>query len=153
MTNNDVATKSTKYGVPKNSLSTWVKNSHKQATPLEKKRMSSSSSRKSTHVGSTTKQIKQFSTGLLEKKPKKFQLMGSYVKKKPQNLRKHWELRNLKHWIAGSISERKGINIKQLFICPLLYCTEYFYKEFAPFFLGLKSSTCKKLAFRPRRQD
>ena len=29
MTNNDVATKSTKYGVPKNSLSTWVKNNHK----------------------------------------------------------------------------------------------------------------------------
>ena len=47
MTNNDVATK---YGVPKNSLSTWVKNNHKQATPLEKKRMSSSS-RKSTHCG------------------------------------------------------------------------------------------------------
>ena len=59
MTNKDVAAK---YGVPKNTLLA---------------------------VGATTKQIKQFSTGLLKKEAKKFQLMGSYLKKKLQNLRKH----------------------------------------------------------------
>ena len=39
MTNKDVAAK---YGVPKNTLSTWVKNKHKLTTFLEKKGMSSS---------------------------------------------------------------------------------------------------------------
>ena len=38
MTNKDVAAK---YGVPKNTLSTWVKNKHKLRTSLEKKGMSS----------------------------------------------------------------------------------------------------------------
>ena len=60
MTNKDVAAK---YGVPKNTLSTWVKNKHKLTTSVEKKGMSSS--------------------GLLEKEAKKLQLMGSYLKKKP----------------------------------------------------------------------
>ena len=39
VTNKDVAGK---YGVPKNTLSTWVKNKHKLTTFLEKKGMSSS---------------------------------------------------------------------------------------------------------------
>ena len=43
MTNKDVAAK---YGVPKNTLSTWVKNKHKSTTSLEEKGMFSS--RKST---------------------------------------------------------------------------------------------------------
>ena len=73
MTNKDVAAN---YGVPKNTLSTWVKNKHK-LTSLEKRGMSSHA------VGATTKQIKQFSTGLLEKEVKKFQLIGSHLKKKP----------------------------------------------------------------------
>ena len=47
MINKDVAAK---YGVPKNTLSAWVKNKHKLATFLEKKGMSSS--RKSTPCGS-----------------------------------------------------------------------------------------------------
>ena len=47
MTNKDVAAK---YGVPKNTLSTWMKNKHKLTTSLEKKRMPSS--RKSTRCGS-----------------------------------------------------------------------------------------------------
>ena len=47
MTNKDVATK---HGVPKNTLSTWVKNKQKLTTSLEKKGMSSS--RKSTCCGS-----------------------------------------------------------------------------------------------------
>ena len=43
MTNKDMAAK---YGFPKKTLSTWVKNKHKSTTSLEKKGMSSS--RKST---------------------------------------------------------------------------------------------------------
>ena len=39
-----------KYGVPKNTLSTWVKNKHKLTASLEKKGMSSS--RKGTRCGS-----------------------------------------------------------------------------------------------------
>ena len=47
MTNKDVAAK---YGVPKNTLSTWVKNEYKFTTSLEKKGMSSS--QKNTRCGS-----------------------------------------------------------------------------------------------------
>ena len=47
MTNKDVAAK---YDVPKNTLSTWVKNKQKLTTSLEKKGMSSSW--KSTRCGS-----------------------------------------------------------------------------------------------------
>ena len=47
MTNKDVTAK---YGVPKKTLSAWVKNKHKLTTSLEKKGMSSS--RKSTPCGS-----------------------------------------------------------------------------------------------------
>ena len=50
MANKDVAAK---YGVTKNTLSTWVKNKHKLITSLEKKGMSFS--RKSIHMGATTK--------------------------------------------------------------------------------------------------
>ena len=62
MTNKDVAAK---YGVPKNTLSTCVKNRHKLTTSLEKKECLHHE--KAHAVGATTKQIKQFSTGLLEK--------------------------------------------------------------------------------------
>ena len=47
MANKDVAAK---YGVTKNTISTWVKNKHKLITSLEKKGMSFS--RKSIHYGS-----------------------------------------------------------------------------------------------------
>ena len=47
MTNKDVPAK---YGVPKNTLSTWVKNKHNLATSLGKKQMCSS--QKSTRCGS-----------------------------------------------------------------------------------------------------
>ena len=61
MTNKEMAKK---YGVPKSTLSTWGKSKHKLTTSLEKKGMSSS--QESTCCGSY-----------------KFQLMGSYLKKKP----------------------------------------------------------------------
>ena len=78
MTNKDVAAK---YGVPKSTLSTWLKNKHKLITSLEKKGMSSL--RKSTRCGSYNQIGKEFATGLLEKEANKFQLMESYLKKKP----------------------------------------------------------------------
>ena len=57
MTNKEVAAK---YGVPQKTLSAFLINEHKLTTSLEK-----------------------LFTSLLEKKAKKFQLVGSYLKKKP----------------------------------------------------------------------
>ena len=78
MTNKEMATK---YDVLKNTLSTWGKNKHKLTISLEKEGMSSS--QESTCCGSYNQIDKQFSTGMLQKEAKKFQLMGSYLKKKP----------------------------------------------------------------------
>ena len=106
MTNKDVAAK---QDVSKNLHGRKI--STKLQLPWKRKE-------KAHAVGATTKQVKQFSTGLLEKEAKKFQLMGSCLKKKPQNLRRHWELRNLKHRTVGSVSGRKGINITTAFYLP-----------------------------------
>ena len=76
--NKDVAAK---YGVPKNTLSTWVKNKHKLTTSLEKKGMSSS--RKSTRCGSCNQIDKAVFHWFVGKRNQKVQLMGSYLKKKP----------------------------------------------------------------------
>ena len=70
MTNKNVTAK---YGVPKNTLSTWVKNKHQLANSLEKKKCFLHE--KAHAVGATTKQIKQFSIGLLEKEAKKSELL------------------------------------------------------------------------------
>ena len=64
MTNKNVAVE---YGVPKNTLSTWVKYKHKLTTSLEKKGMSSS--RKSTRCG-TYDQIDKAVFHFWKKKPK-----------------------------------------------------------------------------------
>ena len=148
MPNKDVAAK---YGVLKNTLSAWVKNKHKLTTSLEKKGIFSS--RKSTRCGSYDQRDKAVFHWFIRERSQKVPIDWIILQKNPQNLRKHWGLRNLKHQIVGSISGRKGINIITAFYLPLLYYVEYFYKEFLPFFLGLRSSTCKELAFSPSRQN
>ena len=50
LSNKDVATK---YGIPQNTVSTWVKNKHKLTALLEKKGMNSS--RKNTRCGNYEK--------------------------------------------------------------------------------------------------
>ena len=125
-----------KYGVPKNTLSTWVKNKHKLTTSLEQKGMSSS--RESTGCGSYDEIHKHFSTCLLEKEAKKLQLMGSYLKRKYWNLRKHRGLRNLKHQIVGSITGIKGINITTAFYLPSFVLHWTFLQRISTIFLGLE---------------
>ena len=105
-----------RYGVPKNTLSTWVKNKPKLKTSLEKKGMSSSG--KTTRCGSYDQKGKAVFHWSVGKRSQKVPIKGSYLKKKYYNLRKHWGLRNLKHRIVGSTSGRKGINITTAFYLP-----------------------------------
>ena len=75
--NNDVAAK---YGVPKNTLSTWVKNKHKLITSLEKKGMSSS--RKSTRCGSYDQIDKAVFHWFVGKRSQKVPIDGIILKEK-----------------------------------------------------------------------
>ena len=50
---NGLSNKDTKYGVPRNTVSTWVKNKHKLTASLDKKGMNSS--QKIRAVGTTKK--------------------------------------------------------------------------------------------------
>ena len=68
-----------KFGVLKNTLSTWVKDKHKLTTSLEKKRMSFS--RISAHCGSYDQIDKAVFHSFVEKSGKKFQFTGSHLKK------------------------------------------------------------------------
>ena len=77
MTNNDVAAK---YGVPKNTLSTWVKNKHKLTTSLEKKGMSSS--RKTTRCGSYDQIDKAVFHWFVGKRSQKVLIDGIILKEK-----------------------------------------------------------------------
>ena len=77
MTNKDVAAK---YGVPKNTLSTWVKNKHKLTTSLEKKGMSFS--RKSIRCGSYGQIDKAVFDWCVGKRSKKVPIDGIILKEK-----------------------------------------------------------------------
>ena len=77
MTNKDVAAK---YGVPKNTLSTWVKNKHTLTTSLEKKGMSFS--RKSTRCGSYDQIDKAVFDWFVGKRSKKVPIDGIILKEK-----------------------------------------------------------------------
>ena len=77
MTNKDVAAR---YGVPKNTLSTWVKNKHKLTTSLEKKGISSS--RKSTRCWSYYQIDKVVVHWFVVKRNQKVPIDGIIVKEK-----------------------------------------------------------------------
>ena len=97
MTNKDVAAK---YGVPKNTLSTWVKNKHKLTTSLEKKGMSSS--RKSTRCGSYDQIDKAVFHWFVGKRSQKVPIDGITHKEKPLKLAKNLdikEFRALDYWL------------------------------------------------------
>ena len=145
MTNKDVASK---YDVPKNTLSTWVKNKHKLTNSLEKEGMSSS--QKSTCYGSYDQIDEAVFHWFLGKRSQKVSI-DRIIDHSLRICKNLLGLGSLKHRIVGSISGRKGINITAAFICPLLCYVEFFYKEFPPIFSGLRSSTCQELVFRPRR--
>ena len=77
MTKKNVAAK---YRVPKNTLSTWVKNKHKLTTSLEKKGMSSS--RKSTSCGSYDQIDKAVFHWFVGKRSQKVPTNGIILKEK-----------------------------------------------------------------------
>ena len=76
--NKDVAAK---YGVPKSTLSTWVKNKHKLTTSLEKEGISSS--RKSTRCGSYNQIDKVVFHWFVGKRSQKVPVDGIILKEKP----------------------------------------------------------------------
>ena len=76
MTNKNVTAK---YGVPKNTLSTWVKNKHQLANSLEKKEMFSS--RKSTCCGSYNQTDKAVFHWFVGKRSQKVRIVGIILKK------------------------------------------------------------------------
>ena len=76
--NKDVAAK---YGVPKNTLSTWVKNKHKLTTSLEKEGISSS--RKSTRCVSYDQIDKAVFHWFVGKRSQKVPVDGIILKEKP----------------------------------------------------------------------
>ena len=77
MTNKDVPAK---YGVPKNTPSTWVKNKHILATSLEKKGISSS--RKSTRCGRYDQIDKAVFHWFVGKRSQKVPIDGIILKEK-----------------------------------------------------------------------
>ena len=77
MTNKDVMAK---YGVPKKTLSTWVKNKQNLTISLEKKGMSSS--RKSTHCGSYDQIDKAVFHWFVGKRSQKVPTNGIILKEK-----------------------------------------------------------------------
>ena len=91
MTNKDVAAK---YGVPKNILSTWVKNKHKLTTSLEKKGMSSS--RKSTGCGNYDQIDKAAFHWFVGKRSQKVPIDGIILKEKALEFAKALEIKKFK---------------------------------------------------------
>ena len=91
MTNKDVEAK---YGVPKKTLSTWVKNKHKLITSLEKKGMSSS--RKSTCYWSYDQIEKAVFYWFVRKRYQKVPIDGIIFKDKALEFAKTLEIKEFK---------------------------------------------------------
>ena len=100
MTNKEA---SEKFGVPKNTISMWMKNKDKLFLGLEQ-------------TSSDTKWTKLFLNGFLFKEVKTFQLMGQYSKKRRFNLQKVLIFLPLKlqmdSWISGKKGEKNNIFCK-----------------------------------------
>jgi len=77
MTNKDVAVK---YGVPKNTVSTWTKNKEKWLLSLEKKGMNSK--RKNMRGGNFEKVDKAIYTWFISKRSQKIPIDGVIIKEK-----------------------------------------------------------------------
>ena len=95
MTNKEA---SEKFGVPKNTVSTWMKNKDNKALPTQ---------RKCDDV-IMNKWTKLFLNGFLFKEVKTFRLMGQYSKKRLFNLQKVLIFLPLKLQMDGWISGKKG---------------------------------------------
>ena len=116
MTNKDVAAK---YGVPKNTLSIWVKNKHKLTTSLEKKEMSSS--RKSTRCGSydqTDKAVFHWFVGKHQKVP----IDGIILKEKALEFAKTLGIKEFKASDCWLSKRKKRYKYNNSFLLAL-FCT------------------------------
>ena len=128
MTNKDVTVK---YGVPKNTLSTWVKNKRKVTTSLEKKGMSSS--RKSTRCGSYDQIYKadfHWSVG------KRSQKVGIILKEKALQFAKTLGIKKFKASDCWLNEWKKGINITAAFHLPSFVLHGIFLQRIFTIFLG-----------------
>ena len=77
LSNKDVAIK---YGAPRNTVSTWVKNKYKLITSLEKKRINSS--RKNTLCGDYEKLNQAIYNWFVRKRSQKIPIDGIIIKEK-----------------------------------------------------------------------
>ena len=138
LSNKDVATK---YGVPRNTVLTWVKNKHKLTASLEKKGMNSS--RKNTRCGNYEKVDKA--------------IYNWFVGKRSQKIPKYGVIKEetLEFAEALGVTEFKASdcwlnNRKKRYNLSIYIHFKYFCKVFLTYFLFQKSSlTSKALAFLP----
>ena len=142
LSNKDVATK---YGVPRNTVSAWVKNKLKLTASLEKKGMSSS--RKNTHCRNYEKVDKAIYNWFVGKRRQKIPIDGIIIKEKDLELAKAL---SVTEFIA---SDRWLNNSKKRYNLSISINSEYFYKIFVTYFFFQKSLTGKGLAFLPHHQD
>ena len=117
MTNKDVAAK---YGVPKNTLSTWVKNKHKLTTSLEKKGMSSS--RKRTRCGSYDQIDKVVFHWFVGKRNQKVPIDGITLKEKPYEFVKTLRIKEFKASDCWLSNWKKRYKYNNSFLFAL-FCT------------------------------
>ena len=127
MTNKHVAAK---HGVPKNTLSTWVKNNYKLTTSLEKKGMSSS--RKSTSCGSYDQIDKAVFHWFVGKRSQKVPTDGIILKEKALEFAKTLGIKEFKVsdcWLNKWKKRYKHNNsfLIGLFCTTLNICTNNFH--------------------------
>ena len=103
MTNKEAADK---FGVPKNTISTWIKNKEKIFQALEE----SAPSTKKLH-GFQYKKVDKalFEWFLLQRGPN-IPIDGSMIQEKGLSLLENWRSLTLKHRMGGLISGKKGRN-------------------------------------------
>ena len=140
LTNKDVAAK---YGVLKNTFSTWVKYKHKLTTSLEKKGMSSS--RKSIRCGSYDQIHKAVFHWFFGKRSQKVPIDGIILNEKDLEFGKTLRIKEFKASNCWLNWWEKNL--------PSFILNWIFSQRISTIFLGLRSSTCKELAFHPRCQD
>ena len=129
MINKDVTAK---CGVPKNTLSTWVKNKHKLTTSLEKKGMSSS--RKSTRCESYDQIDKAVFHWFVGKRNQKLPIDGIILKEKALEIAKTLGIKEFQASDCWLNKWKKRYKYNNSFLFALFYTTlNIFTKNFHHF--------------------
>ena len=104
MTNKEAADK---FGVPKNTISTWIKNKEKTFQALEE----SGPSTKKLRACQYKKVVKALFEWFVLQRSQDIPIDGSMIQeKKDFSLPKNWRSLTLKHRMGGLISGKKGRN-------------------------------------------